>query len=216
MVRHNKRHSRKKGGKRSRGRRQFGGFWRSLITANENVVYDEHGNPTRQKGIDIKHKGSGPNRLWLIGGDDKTVGELLRGAKEGRYVDVIRAIRSMRGGIPEILPDDQKGITLTDDEFCALFVRNLSTEDKPLADKYHGIRINLRSQPDFHSMCQHELPPVSSSMFNPVQRASHAYRASAPPPPPSHYNAQRAIDNGLGDSFLSGQIARGMSELGRR
>ena len=199
MGRHNKRHSRKKGGKggkRSRGRRQFGGFWRSLITADENVVY-EGITPTRQKGIDIKYTGTGPNRRWLIGGDDKTVGELLGGAKEGRYVDVIRAIRSMRGGIPAMLPDNQQGITLEDDEFCDLFVRNLSTDVKPLADKYPNIRISLRQQPAFRSMCQHESPPVSSSMFNPVERSSHASRASA---------SALALD----ESVFSKKIQRGL------
>ena len=146
-----------------------------MITADKNI------DATSKKGIDIKYQGSGPNRQWLIGGDDKTVGELLGSAKEGRYIDVIQAIRSMRGGPVSTLPDNQKGIILDDDEFRGLFVRNLSTDAKPLADKYHGIKTELSRQPDvFHSMLFHtELPPVSSSMFNPVPRHAHASHASA-------------------------------------
>lgn len=199
VRRHNKRHSLKRGGsksgKRSRSRRQSGGMWRSLINANTNVVY-ERGNPTHQKGIDIKYTGSNSKREWLIGGDDKTVRQLLDGAKEGRYIDVIRAIRSMRGGAEKTLPDNQKGITLDDSEFRELFVRNLSTDAKPLADKYRGIYTELSRQPDvFHSMLFHtELPPVGSSMFNPVPRHAHAYHASHASAP-SHLDETRVSDH---------------------
>jgi hypothetical protein len=85
MVRHNKRHSRKKGGKggkRSRGRRQFGGFWRSLITANENKVYKTNGSllePTDEKGIDVKYKTDDGERTWLIGGGESFMVQRMDG-----------------------------------------------------------------------------------------------------------------------------------------
>lgn len=168
MVRHSKRHSRKKGGKsgkRSRGRRQYGGMWRrmtegwkSLITSDDNMVHTLPSNSeqwktalisgfpeTLNKGIDIKYRGSPPNRQWLIGGDDKTVYELFEGAKDGRYMDVIEKLRNHDID----LPDDQKGIILTDDEFCRFFIRymyymngGLSFEhmmQKPMAYKYFEI-----------------------------------------------------------------------------
>ncbi len=107
MVRHSKRHSRKKGGKsgkRSRGRRQYGGMWRitegwkSLMTSDDNVVHDTTTStfpPTLEKGIDIKYRvlPSGKTES-LIGGKEHTVRQLFDGAKNGRYKDVIEEVRN--------------------------------------------------------------------------------------------------------------------------
>ena len=253
MVRHNKRHSRKKGGKggksRGRGRRQFGGWWKSLIDAKDNFPYhypyqaDSARKPRLEpimhagktiKGIDIKYKASPSEpgqHEWLIGGDDKTVGELLRGAKEYRYVDVIEAVRRLRGGTPETLPDDQKGITLNDGEFCELFVHLISDSNtKPLTLMYPNITDRM-DRAGLTAMCIRKQPPPPSSMTT-AQRGHSASSAppshyappsSAPPShyappssaPPSHYNAHRAIANGLGESQFSRNLAQGMAQLGR-
>ena len=198
MVRHNKRHSRKKGGKsgkRSRGRRQSGGMWKmtegwkSLITADENMARELpsksewsraliSGFPeTSHKGIDIKYKDSPPNRKWLIGGKEHTVGELFEGAKNGRYMDVIEALRNE--GVD--LPDDRTGIILTDEEFCRFFIRYLIVKSltfehmmrKPLAYKYF----------DITSAAMRKIGSDAVSKMCSKWDSNPDY---APPPPPMH------------------------------
>ena len=157
MVRHNKRHSRKKGGKggksRGRGRRQSGGMWKitdgwkSVITADDNVVHDLTTSTipaTLEEGVDIKYRVSqSREREWLIGGKEYTVGELLQGAKGGRYINVIEVLKC--NGVD--LPDLQKGIILTDAEFCKFFIRYMNVPNltftqmlqKQLAYKYYNV-----------------------------------------------------------------------------
>lgn len=242
MVRHSKRHSRKKGGKsgkRSRSRRQYGGMWRitegwkSLITSDDNMVHTLplrsewktaliSGFPeTLNKGIDIKYKGSPPNRQWLIGGNDKTVNELFEGAKEGRYMDVIEELRNHDID----LPDDQKGIILTDDEFCRFFIRymhyvqgGLSFEhmmQKPMAYKYFKITnaamrklgsdavVKMCSNwnnPDYvppkHMLTAQRHPSAAAAAAGPsaASRASAASRVSA-----AMMMAESRVSKGLGN-----------------
>ena len=188
MVRHTKRCSRKKGGKsgksgkgRSRGRRQFGGWWKSLIDANKNLQHysrDLVFIPER-KGIDIKYRGEPPNREWLIGGDDKTVGQLFAGAKDGRYYDVIQEIRKRRD-----LQDDTKGIILNDEDFCALFQLGRLADKYPMIfEKIASLKIAIMCgdepiTPAHHMMtAQRGRPsaPVSSAPVSWVPPHSRSY-----------------------------------------
>jgi hypothetical protein len=150
-----------------------------LIDANKNLQHHSKDLvfiPER-KGIDIKYRGEPPNREWLIGGDDKTVGQLFAGAKDGRYYDVIQEIRKRRA-----LPDDTKGIILNDEDFCALFQRGR------LADKYPMIFETIASlkiaimcgdepiTPAHHMMtAQRGRAPVSSAPVSWVPPHSISY-----------------------------------------
>ena len=101
MVRHNKRHSRKKGGKRSRGRRQYGGIfgmWKTLINASDN------------QGINIEYKGFPPKREWLICGGNQTNEKLFEDAK---CVNVMRYLQHMLG----FIDIRAKGVKLFDFQF---------------------------------------------------------------------------------------------------
>ena len=192
MVRHNKRHSRKKGGKRSRGRRQSGGMWRmtegwkSLITSDDNVVHDTTTStfpPTLEKGIDIKYRVSPSGKPeWLIGGKEHTVGELFSGAKDGRYTNVIEEVR--KSGID--LPDDQKGIILTNEQFCKLFRQhrhiNLLTEQKmqrPLAYKYKNVTLAVVDK--FGEEVCDDRPTEQNIPILHMHKAQRPPRASAAP-----------------------------------
>ena len=222
MVRHNKRHSRKRGGKsgkRSRGRRQSGGMWKmtegwkSLITADENMARELpslkpsilewkriliDGLPviTSSKGIDIKYMGSPPDRKWLIGGKEHTVEELFNGEKGGRYMDVIKELRDK--GVH--LPDEQKGIILTDEEFCRFFIRYLIVKSltfehmmrKPLAYKYFDITsaaMHKIGSDAVSKMCSKwdsdpDYAPPPPPMHMLAAQRHHRASAAAPPPPP--------------------------------
>jgi hypothetical protein len=188
MVRHNKRHSRKKGG---RSRRQHGGMWSSLITADKNVD-----SMTEGKGIDIKYKGSPPKRQWLIGGTDKTILELFddKDEKGKRYADVMKYILSMRG----MLRYNEKGMTLSDEEFCHVFIKG------PLANRYPTISLTLERKGIDVCSGVH-VHPMMTHMHKAQRGPSAASRASAP----HEHNKSRADAAGLGDSTFSGNIARG-------
>lgn len=221
MVRHNKRHSRKKGGKRSRGRRQSGGMWRmtegwkSLITSDDNVVHDTTTTstfpPTLEKGIDIKYRVSPSGKPeWLIGGKEHTVGELFRGAKDGRYKDVIEEVR--KSGID--LPDDQNGIILTNEQFCKLFRQHrhghLLPEQKmqrPLAYKYKNVTLAVVDKFG-EEVCDdrptlHNLPMLHMHKAQRPPRASSAYAGPSaappphPPPPDNIYMGDSHVSEGI-------------------
>lgn len=198
MVRHSKRHSRKKGGKsgkRSRSRRQYGGMWRitegwkSLITADENVDSNGH------KGIDIKYKGSPPNRRWLIGGDNETFRELIGGAKDGRYKYVMeRILVDIKGSMNY----DQKGVTLTDAEFCKL-LNNIRSNpnDTP---QYPHIYVKLQEK-GITLMCLiGENPPPH------MLAAQRPSAASAAPPHPHPRSRGVSHVSHLLESYVSGNV----------
>jgi len=243
MVRHNKRHSRKRGGKsgkRSRGRRQSGGMWKmtegwkSLITADENMARELpslkpsilewkriliDGFPETTKGIDIKYMGSPPDRKWLIGGKEHTVGELFNGEKDERYMDVIKELRDK--GVH--LPDEQKGIILTDDEFCRFFIRYLIVKSltfehmmqKPLAYKYFDITsaaMRKIGSDAVSKMCSkwdsnpdYAPPPPMHMLAAQRPRASAAYAgpsaAHPHPPPATLYMGESHVSKGLGNYY---------------
>ena len=201
--------------------------WKSLITADENMARELpslkpsilewkrmliDGFPeTSNKGIDIKYMGSPPDRKWLIGGKEHTVGELFNGEKDGRYMDVIKELRDK--GV--YLPDEQKGIILTDDEFCRLFIRYLTVKSltfehmmqKPLAYKYFNITsaaMRKIGSDAVSKMCSQwdnnpdYAPPPPAHML-----AAQRLRASAAPPPhpppPAHlYMGESRVSEGLG------------------
>ena len=182
MVRHSKRHSRKKGGKsgkRSRGRRQYGGMWKimtgwtSLITADANIDLK-----TGEKGIDIKYKGSPPDRRWLIG-NGETFYKLHNSSQgqhkpspgapgsPGRYVDIMFEISGMRMKLDKPSDYSHKQVELTDEEFCHVFIKG------PLAARYPYISDRLKEIGLYNSVCS--IPPAHMLA---AQRPSRAYRAS--------------------------------------
>ena len=213
MVRHNKRHSRKKGRKRSRGRRQSGGMWRmtegwkSLITSDDNVIHDTTTStfpPTLEKGIDIKYRVSPSGTpQWLIGGKEHTVGELFRGAKDGRYKDVIAEVRNSRID----LPDDQKGIILTNEQFCKLFRQHrhvgLLTEQKmerPLAYKYNNVTLAVVDK--FGEDVCDDRPTEHNIPILHMHKAQRPPRASAAPSAPSA-TSRASADMMMDESHVS-------------
>lgn len=229
MVRHSKRHSRKKGGKsgkRSRSRRQYGGMWRitegwkSLITSDDNVVHDTTTSTfpqTLEKGIDIKYRvlPSGKPE-WLIGGKEHTVRQLLDGAKKldgaknGRYKDVIEEVRKSRID----LPDGQKGITLTHNQFCRLFMQfrhqGLLPEQKMqrrLAYKYKNVTPavvrELGSDVCDDRPTEHNIPILT---MHKAQRPDPAYRASSAAAGPSAAYPPTGVSQLLAESYVSGNV----------
>lgn len=97
--------------------------WESFIDAEKNIT-SEGG-----KGIDVKVKlENGKPTWWLIGGNDKTFRELGNGAKDRRYVDFIDALKlfiplwELNFTNPGRDNDSSKGIKLSHDQFCRLFI----------------------------------------------------------------------------------------------
>jgi hypothetical protein len=115
---------------KTQSRRQFGGAFKSFITADDNIA-------NKRKGIDVKVEvdSTGNPVWWLIGGNkwyDPTFAELKSGAKEGRYKAFIESIESIkRLGETKIEftdPSSQKGIKLSHAQFCNMFINNPVTE----------------------------------------------------------------------------------------
>ena len=120
-------------------RRQSGGWgWKSFIPAGENPiapVANDHNDPellleilsSKGKGIDVKVKTDATGqRMWLIGGDrlfDATFDELRDGAKDGRYKRFINVLLNKYPSFNNF--EDmklKKGIKLTNQQFCKLFI----------------------------------------------------------------------------------------------
>lgn len=203
MVRHNKRHSRKRGGKsgkRSRGRRQSGGMWRmiegwkSLITADANIDSN-----TGMKGIDIKYKGSGSDRRWLIG-NGETFDHLYRSSQgqykpspgapnsPGRYVDAMFEISGMRLRLGKPSDYSKKQVELTDEEFCHVFIQG------PLAVRYPNISDKLKEIGLYDSVCS--IPPAHMLAAQ-RPRSSAAGPPPHPPPPAGLYMGESHVSNGI-------------------
>jgi uncharacterized protein (DUF1810 family) len=124
-------------------RQSGGGGWESFITAGDNpiapVVSGNYNDPAllvnmvRGKGIDVKFKTEKGQRMWLIGGNgfmDATFGELQAGAKEGRYQLFISVLLEKYKDFNNFDKKSDKmasskGIILTDEQFCNIFI------DKP-------------------------------------------------------------------------------------
>jgi hypothetical protein len=123
-------------------RRQSGGGYKSFIRAEENPiapVADNYNDPAllfqlvKGKGIDVKFKTDKGQRMWLIGGNgfmDATFGELQAGAKEGRYKLFISVLLEKYPYFNNFEDKNRdirlsKGIILTDEQFCNIFI------DKP-------------------------------------------------------------------------------------
>ena len=110
-----------------------------MITADKNI------DATGRKGIDIKYKGSGPDRRWLIGNGELFY-KLHNGAKDGRYVDVMGKIgvelEKRRNWtiqqLQQLHPFAHAQVELTDEEFCNVFIR-----DGTLAARYPEIVLAL-------------------------------------------------------------------------
>ena len=138
-------------------RRQSGGWgWESFIKAQHNPLKIVFENDLflllrmvtgKNKGIDVKYKTeSSGNRVWLIGNTDKTFKELRDGAKDGRYQTFIEFLLEKRPYFnnfktPEEDRDSSKGIILTDEEFCKMFI------NKPVRDdlNYPGLIEKFKS-----------------------------------------------------------------------
>ncbi len=126
-------------------RRQSGGWgWKSFIKAQHNPLKIVFENDLflllrmvtgKNKGIDVKYKTeSSGNRVWLIGNTDKTFKELQDGAKDRRYVDFIKVLLEKRPYFnnfetPEEDRDSSKGIILTDEQFCEMFINEPVRDD---------------------------------------------------------------------------------------
>jgi hypothetical protein len=138
-TKHRKSIRRIKNRKHKTRRQSAGGWvfgWDSFINAKENkpamVIKNDPSLLLRlvtgkNNGIDVKIKMDSGNRMWLIGNTDKTFKELQDGAKDGRYHGFIMALLHKypdfnRFETPKKDRDSSKGIILTDEQFCEMFI----------------------------------------------------------------------------------------------
>ena len=132
MTKPRKSNRRIKNRKHKTRRQSGGGGWESFIKAQHNPRSGVKG-----KGIDVKVEVDQSNTpvRWLIGGNklfDATFGELKASAKDGRYREFIDALESDNAAQKPLLllnftdpgrtDDSSKGIWLSHDQFCRLFI----------------------------------------------------------------------------------------------
>lgn len=126
---------------KTKSRRQFGGEFQPFVTADDNLI-------NRRKGIDVKvevDSSTGKPSWWLIGGNkwfvDLTFDELRTGGKEKRYVPFIGKLLEKYPYFnnftnPSSDRDSSKGIKLSHEQFCNMFINNPVPElDYPMLKK---------------------------------------------------------------------------------
>jgi hypothetical protein len=186
-------------------RRQSGGGFASFITADDNPVnlrprtYADQLKSAilKQKGksgIDVKVElVDGKPKSWLIGGDgwsDSTFGDLERGAKDGRYQGFIDALKThiplweveVHFTNPGRSPETSKGIKLSHDQFCRLFI-NGPLDYPVLIQRFRERRYTCPGQS--------QQPQTFGPRYVPPPGPPPSSALRAPPPGPSAAVAQR-------------------------
>lgn len=191
--------------------------WESFIDAEKNIT------SKGGKGIDVKVKlENGKPMWWLIGGNDKTFRELGNGAKDGRYVDFIDALKiyiplsELNFTNPGRENDSSKGIKLSHDQFCRLFINGPLDYYPVLTDRFKQRRYECSSE-SVAVRAQRVAPPMSAApRVAPTQRyapppgpqyqypppSSAAQQYATPPPPPSSALAQHVQRPSLSEQTI--------------
>ena len=163
--------------------------WESFIDAEKNIT------SKGGKGIDVKVKlENGKPTWWLIGGNDKTFRELGNGAKDGRYVDFIDALKiyislsELNFTNPGRDNDSSKGIKLSHDQFCRLFIQGPLDYYPVLTDRFKQRRYECSSAAPMSAV---RAPMSAAPRVAPPMSAVRAPRVAPtqiyPPPPGPQY-----------------------------